>query len=74
MDQKQFLNNMFEPFFHTHQAMDDRMVGIMRRREEYEKVLGFAMKMFGSICCPVMAEVPGEPTTTTYTVYIRVRI
>lgn len=39
MDQKQFFNNLFEPFFHTHQAMDDRMVGIMRRREEYEKRL-----------------------------------
>ena len=36
MDQKQFFDNLFEPFFHTAQAMDERMVGIMRRREEYK--------------------------------------
>ena len=39
MDQKKFFNDLFEPYFHTAQAMDDRMIGIMHRREEYEKVL-----------------------------------
>lgn len=39
MEKEQFFNNLFEPYFHTSQAMDDRMVGIMHRREEYEKRL-----------------------------------
>lgn len=39
MDKKQFFNNLFEPFFHTQESMDRRMIGIMRRREVYEKNL-----------------------------------
>ena len=39
MDQKQFFSDFFEPYFHTFSSMDDRMIGIMQKRQDYEKAL-----------------------------------
>lgn len=38
-DAQKKLHDMFEPYFHTFQHKDSIMMGIMRRREEYEKTL-----------------------------------
>ena len=54
MDQKQFFNNLFEPCFHTSQAMDERMVGIMQHQEDYEKRLD---DMWQNYCCGCMMQV-----------------
>lgn len=60
MDKKQFLNNLFEPFFHTAQAMDERMVGIMRRREEYEKVLDDMWQNYCRGCMMQVVDYKGQ--------------
>lgn len=39
MDQKQFFSDFLEPYFHTSSSMDDRMIGIMQKRQDYEKAL-----------------------------------
>lgn len=39
MDQKQFLRDLFEPYFHTSSSMDSRMIDIMHHRADYEKRL-----------------------------------
>lgn len=39
MDVKQRLREMFEPYFHTQESMDSRMIGIMQNKAEYEKRL-----------------------------------
>lgn len=39
MDKKQFFSDFFEPYFHTSSSMDARMIGIMQKRQDYEKAL-----------------------------------
>lgn len=60
MDQKQFFNNLIEPYFHTAQAMDDRMIGIMQHREDYEKRLDDMWQNYRRGCMMQVVDYKGQ--------------